>query len=231
MFKQAPTAQVRAAASDITLSGPWDFIIGEASVHAVLTRTEALTSHPGLTRPTVPLWQETQNAAATDAAALALTRSIPLMTLIERARCALGPEHSQRPMQIDLHDGSLSMPLESRPLIHALTRVLHNACRFSAHTHAVKVRSRTDWADGFDRVVITICDRGVGMTRAHQQHAFEAHWKATPCAAGPSTGMGLTVARHLVEAQGGWLELRSALGIGTEVELWLPAPISADRPA
>ena len=69
------------------------------------------------------------------------------------------------------------------------------------------------------------------MTRAHQQHAFEAHWKATPCAAGPSTGMGLTVARHLVEAQGGWLELRSALGIGTEVELWLPAPISVDRPA
>ncbi len=154
-------------------------------MHAVLTRTEALTSHPGLTRPTVPLWQETQHAAATDAAALAPTRSIPLMMLIERARCALGPEHSQRPMQIDLHDGSLSMPLESRPLIHALTRVLHNACRFSAHTHAVKVRSRMDWADGFDRVVITICDRGVGMTRAHQQHAFEGSlarrtWRQRP---------------------------------------------------
>jgi signal transduction histidine kinase len=41
--------------------------------------------------------------------------------------------------------------------------------------------------------------------------------------------MGLTVARQLVETQGGWLEMRSALGIGTEVEIWLPAPISADR--
>jgi signal transduction histidine kinase len=43
--------------------------------------------------------------------------------------------------------------------------------------------------------------------------------------------MGLPIARRLIEAQGGWIELRSALGVGTEVDVWLPPDLSAGRPA
>jgi len=200
-------------------------------VHAVLTRSEALTSSTGLKPLQDAVWPATQTNLPHPVARGA-KKAIPLVTLIDRACQDLEPQHTQRDIEIDLHDGSLALPLDSEPLIHALRNVIENACRFSSHTSRVRVRSRQDWADGFDRVVLMVCDRGIGMTRAHQQHAFEAHWQATPreySQHNPSAGMGLTVARQLVETQGGWLEMRSALGIGTEVELWLPAPISADR--
>lgn len=197
-------------------------------MHAVLTRSEALTSSTGLKPIQDAVWQATQTNLPHPVARVT-KKSTPLMTLIDRACRALEPQHIQRDIQIDLHDSTLGLPLDSEPLIHALRNVIENACRFSSHSSRVRVRSRQDWADGFDRVVLMVCDRGIGMTRAHQQHAFEAHWQATPTEYNPSSGMGLTVARQLVETQGGWLEMRSALGIGTEVELWLPAPISADR--
>jgi signal transduction histidine kinase len=113
----------------------------------------------------------------------------------------------------------------------ALIRLLANACRFSSSTTPISIRSRIDTADDSDHLVLTIADRGVGISRAHQHRAFEPFWRGPQTGETPGQGMGLPIARRLIEAQGGWIELRSALGVGTEVEVWLPPELSADRPA
>jgi len=143
-----------------------------------------------------------------------------------------------RLIDVDLHDATSVLPGDTDASAQALLMLLANACRFSAAGTRLRLTSRIQWADGNDHLVISVCDRGTGMTRAALQRAFDPIRDtsegavATPQeqTAIPRDG-GLRIARSLLERQGGWIELRSALGIGTEADAWLPIPVSADRQA
>lgn len=154
-----------------------------------------------------------------------------LTGLVESAIERTAAQACSRRVDIDLHEPGLVVAADPGALSAALASVLNNACRFSLPSSRVRVISRLAWADGAQHLVLAVCDRGIGMRRAHQQRAFDPGWQAHHAPGDTGRGMGLTQARQMVEAQGGWMELRSALGIGTEVEIWLPAMLSAGRPA
>ncbi len=161
------------------------------------------------------------------------SKALPLMSLVRAAVSSLARPSAQRQIDLDIQPehATLRPPVQPEPIAHALLNLLTNACRYSSSESRIRVRSSLQWADGAQHVVLTVCDRGIGMSRSHQQRAFEAYWQGPGVNAGPGRGLGLSVARELTDAQGGWLELRSALGIGTEVDLWLPMPLSAGRSA
>ena len=187
------------------------------------TPQPAIGARPFKLPDAVPLARSTLPAPA--------AKVLALLSLVRAAVSSLPPEQSQRLIDLDLDHGALRPPVQAEPIAHALLNLLTNACRYSSPSSRIRVRSELQWADGAQYLVVTVCDRGIGMSRPHQQRAFDAYWQGPAVNAGPGRGLGLSVARELVEAQGGWLELRSALGIGTEVAMWLPAPISADRAA
>lgn len=130
-----------------------------------------------------------------------------------------------------LHDPEVRFTADPVRTAQAVLRLLVNACRYSTSTTPVRIRSRIESADDVDHLVLTIADRGIGISRAHLHRAFEPFWRGPQTGSTPGQGMGLAVARRLIESQGGWIELRSALGVGTEGEIWLPPVLSADRPA
>ena len=76
-----------------------------------------------------------------------------------------------------------------------------------------------------DRLVCTIEDYGVGMPPEVAERAFDMFF--TTKEVGEGTGIGLATVHHLVEAHGGTLELRSAVGEGTQVTVRFPT--DADR--
>jgi len=78
------------------------------------------------------------------------------------------------------------------------------------------VRLRTRVLNG--RVIITIQDHGVGIAPADMPHIFDPYF--TTRRAG--TGLGLPIARNIVEGLGGTLQVSSRPGEGTEVRLDLP---------
>jgi len=141
-----------------------------------------------------------------------------------------------RSVDIDLHDPNCTVPGDADATAQAVLMLIANACRYSAVGTRLRLTSRIQWVDGCDHLVISVCDRGIGMTRAFLQHAFDPIVvQPGGDAAQQTLGLvregGLRTARTLMEAQGGWVELRSALGIGTEADAWLPLPVSADRRA
>lgn len=69
-------------------------------------------------------------------------------------------------------------------------------------------------------VRIQISDDGRGMTEHSVRHAFDPFFSDKP--AGRSTGLGLTLARRLISAQGGAVRIRSKQGEGTTVTVELP---------
>jgi signal transduction histidine kinase len=75
------------------------------------------------------------------------------------------------------------------------------------------------------RVVIAICDRGVGITPEDMPHIFDPFF--TTRRAG--TGLGLPIVKNIVEGLGGTLHVSSRPGEGTEVRIDLPRTAAHDE--
>ncbi len=197
------------------------------------TALHALSIQPALAAAVAPRLSSGLASTRASATPAAGSKALPLLSLVRASVSSLAQPNAQRQIDLDLHaeHGVLRPPVQAEPIAHALLNLLTNACRYSAPDSRIRVRSSLQWADGAQHVVLTVCDRGIGMSRPHQQRAFEPYWQGPNVNAGPGRGLGLSVARELTDAQGGWIELRSALGIGTEVDLWLPMPLSAGRSA
>jgi nitrogen fixation/metabolism regulation signal transduction histidine kinase len=71
-------------------------------------------------------------------------------------------------------------------------------------------------ADGGVRV--RVADRGAGMSEEVMRQALLPFWSSKPS----GSGMGLPLAREIVEAHGGWLRLERRAAGGTAVTCWLP---------
>ena len=85
-----------------------------------------------------------------------------------------------------------------------------------------------------DRVRLAVADDGAGMDETTLGRASEPFFTTKP--QGKGTGLGLAMARGFAEQSGGAFSIRSALGAGTVVELWLPvartpAPLEPARHA
>jgi signal transduction histidine kinase len=108
----------------------------------------------------------------------------------------------------------------------AIETLLRNAVDATPPESATSIEIRAERAHG--RVRITVADPGVGMTPEILGRAFDPFFTTKP--QGRGRGLGLSVARGLVQASGGTLVLESAPGAGTRAVLELPEvrPASLD---
>src|SRR6185312_9550439 len=99
-------------------------------------------------------------------------------------------------------------------LKQAVVNLLSNAVKFSAKDGAVSVAAqRLDNGD----LAITVTDHGIGMRPEDIPLALEPFRQVdnTLARTYEGTGLGLPLAKMLVEKHGGTLTLASALGVGT----------------
>jgi chemotaxis methyl-accepting protein methylase/signal transduction histidine kinase/chemotaxis response regulator CheB len=118
---------------------------------------------------------------------------------------------------------------DSTRLQQVVTNLLTNAVKFTAHNGQVSVV--LDGVDGHAR--IRICDTGSGIEPAFLPHVFNrfAQEDGSSVRAHGGLGLGLAIARHLVEAHGGTISAASAgKGKGAEFSVMLPL-MTADASA
>jgi signal transduction histidine kinase len=81
---------------------------------------------------------------------------------------------------------------------------------------------------------IAVADEGSGIAPEDQQRIFERFRRASngdnASGGGRSSGLGLAIARQIVESHEGRLALFSELGVGSTFVMWLPDRAIADRP-
>lgn len=105
--------------------------------------------------------------------------------------------------------------------------ILGNAIKYTEKGH---VRLTADALPGAIR--IRIADTGVGIPKEKQATIFNRYEQASAKQSGSGAGLGLSIARQLLELQGGSISLKSEPGQGTEVELvWPFTEANADLPA
>ncbi len=100
----------------------------------------------------------------------------------------------------------------------ALGNLVGNAIKFTKPGGRITLRAeRSD-----DGVVITVADTGAGIEAADLPHLFDRFWQGAHAKRG-GAGLGLSIARGMVEAHGGRLSVESTLGVGTTFSMWLPS--------
>jgi two-component system, cell cycle sensor histidine kinase PleC len=111
---------------------------------------------------------------------------------------------------------------DSTKLRQVLINLLSNAVKFTPRGGSVTVSGRREQDGGF---AVIVADTGIGMTDAEMAVAMEPFGQVENSLARSfeGTGLGLPLARRMTELHGGRLTLRSVKGVGTSVEVYLPA--------
>lgn len=111
--------------------------------------------------------------------------------------------------------GTLEMdPARVRQVVGNLVA---NAVRFTPRGGRVSVEAGRQSDGG---AWVEVRDTGVGIPAESVEHVFERFHRSP---GSPGSGLGLSIARNLVEAHGGRITLESEVGGGTEVRFTLPA--------
>jgi signal transduction histidine kinase len=72
------------------------------------------------------------------------------------------------------------------------------------------------------RIEISVRDHGEGIPLEHLDHVFDRFYRADDNSFIPGFGLGLSIAKALVEAMGGTISIESELGHGTNVKMRFP---------
>ncbi len=109
-------------------------------------------------------------------------------------------------------------------LRQVMVNLLTNAIKYTPAKGRVLLSARRNEEKGV--LVLVVSDTGVGMT-AEDLHSVMKPYHRIPRGNEEGSGLGLPIAKKLVEMMGGEMELRSLKGRGTSVQIELPIATAA----
>jgi two-component system, OmpR family, sensor kinase len=136
---------------------------------------------------------------------------------------ALAAEAQQVALTVQLPDPLPTAQADSDRVAQVLRNLLINGLRHTPPGGSVTVTA----SETGNMVEIAVADTGEGISPDDLPHVFERFWRADPSRArgerlAGGTGLGLSVAQSLVEAQGGRIWVDSVPGDGTVFRFTLP---------
>jgi signal transduction histidine kinase len=122
-------------------------------------------------------------------------------------------------INMDLPSDLPLLSVDPARLRQVLLNLLANAIRYTPPGGTILMRARLT-ADGERQAVaLEVEDSGPGIAQEDLPHVFDRFYKARDSS---GMGLGLSIARSLVEAHGGTISAHSAFGQGTMIRVILP---------
>jgi two-component system phosphate regulon sensor histidine kinase PhoR len=140
--------------------------------------------------------------------------------LIEEVIAHLKPQAERQKLALDMAlAADLPIIQADRERIRQVMVVLiHNAIKFNRP--GGNIRTATHKSE--DSVFLEVSDTGTGIAKDDLPHIFERFFKADKSRSGQGSGLGLAIAKHIVEAHGGEIKVRSEEGKGSTFSFNLP---------
>jgi PAS domain S-box-containing protein len=178
------------------------------------------------------LIEDLLTVARIDSARLQLERTpTQLLPFVQGVGDSMATLAAARPVTLvfeaDLSLGTAS--IDTLQVERALGNLLTNAIKFTPPGGLVEFRARRSRGN----VVFSVTDNGIGIPVEEQQGLFTRFFRSSIASkmAVQGSGLGLVIAKSIVEEHGGAIELKSAEGEGTTVTITIPAtpaPASAE---
>ena len=179
---------------------------------AIRTQTEILSG----------LVDDLFELARIDAGVLTLElRDAPLDELVSRCLSSLDAEARAREVGLASRvSADLLVRIAPDKVERVLLNLLANAVRHSPRNGEVAVVVQTDT----DHVIVAVEDTGNGLEPGASQRMFDRFWRADESRARSSggAGLGLAIAKGLVQAHGGTIWAENRNGGGARVAFTLP---------
>lgn len=110
------------------------------------------------------------------------------------------------------------------------TNLVANAVAYSHPAGHVRVHCRPGRQG---QTVVVVEDDGIGIPAEKLPHIFEEYYRTQEAARHnkESSGLGLTIVRHIARTHGIRVRVQSRQGVGTRFQLWLPPPGGVPEPS
>jgi PAS domain S-box-containing protein len=150
-----------------------------------------------------------------------LLQPVDVGAALRYAAAEAQPAAREKGLEVKVLDGTelcvaLTDPARLRRLLQAL---VSNAVKFT-ESGEILVQARRESS----MLAVTVTDTGIGIAEEHMERIWEPFWQVEHplVRRAGGTGLGLSLARRLVELLGGDIEVRSAPGAGTTFTVRLP---------
>jgi len=145
---------------------------------------------------------------------------------------AINPAIEDARASLEKHPVEIALPVKELPAVRmdvqrireVVMHLLENAGKYSGPGAPIKVSSEVK----DDMLVTSVADRGPGIDSFEQSLIFEKFYRGqNQRYTAPGTGMGLAIAKVIVEAHGGTIGVVSQLGNGSVFSFSLPVETGA----
>jgi two-component system sensor histidine kinase BarA len=128
--------------------------------------------------------------------------------------------------EIDVEPTTPPIVADREKVTHVIGNLFGNAIDFTPAGGRVWLRAAARRQSDLSELLVEVGDTGVGIAAEHHDLIFRefAQVDATPSRPHHGTGLGLTIARKLVELHGGKIWVESALGTGSRFYFTIPYP-------
>lgn len=116
------------------------------------------------------------------------------------------------------HSGEENVLSDKKLLKNILINIISNALKFSNPHTTVEVSSEVS----SEEAVISVTDHGIGIPEEDQKHLFTSFFRGKNVLNIQGTGLGLHIVKRYSDLIGGKITLRSKIGEGTKVTLYIP---------
>jgi len=154
-----------------------------------------------------------------DAGAIAAeTRRARLVDVVASAVDAIGPEATRKRLVVATDLGAAGETPCSPRLTRVLQNLLSNAVRHTPADGSVRITAAR--ANG--RLALAVEDTGEGIAPEDLPRVFEPFFRADPARSGAGAGLGLALAKRIVDALGGDIRAESRPSAGSRFAVELP---------
>jgi signal transduction histidine kinase len=130
-----------------------------------------------------------------------------IMPVIDRMRALA--EAKQQTIEVDIPSSLPSVAIDLHRIGQVVSNLVSNAIKFTPQEGTIRVSARQ--RDG--KIVVFVADTGPGIPQEYLSKIFDWFWR-TPETKQKGSGLGLSIAKGIVEAHGGtiWAESQSGKG-------------------
>jgi len=142
-----------------------------------------------------------------------------LCAILRRMMVSYREENTTHRFALDCQNKNEEIVADQIRIGQVLENLFSNAVKYTPPGGEIRAGC---YSDG-DRIRIVISDRGIGMTEEQLTHIFDKFYRAdTSDTARSGVGLGMSIAKHIVDAHGGHIKVESGPGKGTTVTVNLP---------
>lgn len=145
-------------------------------------------------------------------------RPSDLCDLVQRAVSPFRQVQDGHCFELDLPSEAVEMDIDEGKVLQVLDNVISNAVKFSPDGGRISVKCRKLGPE----FQVSVEDQGIGMSPEQLERVFDKFFRvdASNSAAG-GLGLGMTIAKNIIEAHGGQIMAESCYGQGTKVTFTL----------